>query len=198
MYGGYGSSNESSVLFNHPWMTLSVIMSSAGLSLLAGVKPALIPLFIFGALALSEYYMSTACGLLRGKYALAVVLVALGVAPIALVFDSFCEVTLRFLSFQFNGVVDVTLNSFCTFCVILSIASVVLPSMLAGNKSGGANAVYLPGNSGETMFWSSSVHSIFGVGAIVFSAFSALLELIVREQVPQEYAFSMHFIYQCF
>lgn len=172
---------SSSVLFNHPWMSACVIIISLSVALLSGVQPGLIPMFVCGALALSEYYIATACGMLRGRKFLGAILILFGVAPVALVFDSFCEVTLRFLSFNLHWSpgVEISINSFCNYCIIMAISAVVFPSMLAGRGT----SDLLPRAGEASYFWSGAASTIFSIGFFAISAAVSLLELLVREQV---------------
>ena len=183
VFGISRGATSSSVLFNHPWMSACVIIISLSISLLSGVQPGLIPMFVCGALALSEYYIATSCGMLRGRRFLGAILVLFGVAPVALVFDSFCEVTLRFLSFNlhWSPEIDISINSLCNYCIIMAVSAVVLPSILAGRAPSSTDL--LPWASEASYFWSGAASTVFSFGFFLISAAVSLLELLVREQV---------------
>lgn len=199
-----GSSEASSVLFNHPTLSLCVAGSALGVGLIVGVTMSVMPLFVMGVLALSEYYLATSCGLMRGHELLGISLVAIGAFPIAMVCNSFTNVTLRFLTFRFSGAfgVEINIQAFCLYCTLLTVAAVVLPTLLVG---GGAKSDKMLGGLGyvpsggsresQSLFWSSAAGVIFSIGSVVFTSFAACLELVVREEDWSAVSPSIEFIY---
>jgi hypothetical protein len=206
VYGGGSDDKASSVLFNHPTLSVCVCASALGVGLITGVTLSVLPVFVMGVVALAEYYLATSRGLMRGREFLGLSLVATGAFPVAIVCQSFTDVTLRFLNFGFSGSLGITIDiqAFCTYCSLLTIAAVVLPTLLAGGGGGGpkmgsssGSLGFVPGSSKEsmTLFWSSAAGVVFSVGAVVFAAAAAFLELLVLEQDWSGVSPSVEFIY---
>jgi hypothetical protein len=188
-YKGRRRGVPDSVLFTHPAMTLSVAVAATGLAVLIGTPLAVAPIFVMGAVALSEYYLAAGRGLIQGRALLAVTLVAFGAFPVALLVDAFSNVTLQFLTFSFKWSfnIEMTVQTFCTWCMLLSIFAVVLPAVLAGKRRSGGFYGLLPGHherSDEDNVVSSA-EFIFSIGYFLFCSFVMVLELIVREMVSR-------------
>ena len=202
----YGTaSGPSSVLFNHPLLSVCVAISALGVGLMIGVTLAVLPMFVLGVLALTEYYLATSSGLMRGHELLGISLVAIGVFPIIMVCKSFTDVTLRFLMFQFSGAfgLSVDIGDFCTYCMLLTATAVVLPTLLADGGGSTARGFeqqlgFMPGRSHrETMslFWSGAASVVFSVGSVLFTCFVCFLEIIVREHDWSSVSPSVEYIY---
>jgi hypothetical protein len=186
-YRGRSRGAPDSVLFTHPAMTVAVTVASTGVAVLIGTPLAVAPVFVMGALALSEYYLAAGRGLIQGRALLAVALVALGAFPVALLVDAFSSVTLQFLTFSFKWSfnIEMSVQTFCTCCMLLSIFAVVLPAVLAGKKRSGGFYGLLPGQQERSDEDNvvSSAEFIFSIGYFLFCSFVMVLELIVREMV---------------